>query len=145
MSTNRESIAKQLAGVHVYGLARRADVFDPDGTDTPGARWLELVRDSAIEQLDCVSDDELTADGIRDAMERGNHESADALVPVYTAERWAIFTDLGAWTVDVSDFGPVEDVTEAAGLALYETARVLLDKLTEDVAEILEEGADTDE
>ena len=33
--------------------------------------------------------------------------------------------------------GPVA-AQEAAGLALYETARILLDKLTEDVAEMLE-------
>jgi hypothetical protein len=144
VSTTRGRITDRLNGIHVYGLARRADLADPDGPDSPGARWLELVRDSTVETLDYIADDELTPDGIAGAWQRDwPHEAADAAVPVYTAERWRVFTDLAAWQVDVSDLaGGGEDMTTLAGFALYEAARTLIAALEEDATEAVEDASE---
>ena len=49
-------------------------------------------------------------------------EIADSAVPVYTVDRWATFTDLGAWQEDIEDLasgtGAVA-LTDLAGLALF--------------------------
>ncbi len=61
------------------------------------------------------------------------HEMADALVPVYTWERWRVFTDLAAWQTDIDEYGAEgQDMTELAGIALYEVARTLLSALIEE-------------
>lgn len=134
------AIRDNLDGLHPYGLARRAGVFDPDGPDTPGARFLGNVRDAVVEQLDYTDTDELTPDDVRDwPGQDWPHEAADSLVPVYTAERWRVFTDLGAWDVDVSDYATGDQgLTELAGIALYEVARTLIADLSELAAEVLE-------
>ncbi|MAS55575.1 MAG: hypothetical protein CMJ44_13310 [Pimelobacter sp.] len=46
-------------------------------------------------------------------------------MPIYTGERWAVFTDLGAWHEDVAEYTDCRDMTEVAGVALYLVAERL--------------------
>lgn len=108
----------------VWQLARSAECGDPDGLDSPGAMFLTHVAADVDELRERVADGEDVSDVI--------HELADALVPVYTYERWQVFTDLAAWEQDVTDYAPdSSDMTEAAGVALYIIAERLLQDLVQ--------------
>jgi hypothetical protein len=110
----------------VWQLARRAECLDPDSSTSPGAKFLEAVASEAGEIIG--EDFEPLADVV-DVI----HERADALVPVYTYERWQVFTDLGAWEQDIADYETgSSDMTEAAGVALYIIAERLLQDLLTD-------------
>lgn len=101
--------------MNAYELARIADVASPDSLTSPGAQWLCAVAGSASDIADA---DSLT-------------ECADALVPVYTHERWQVFVDLCAYRDDLSDAGltTCDDMTSTAGVALYVIAERLLSAL----------------
>lgn len=91
-----------------WQLAHEAGCASPDSATSPGALWLVQVAEAANEWHD-YSDDRDDAP----------HQIVDGLVPIYTAERWRVFTDLAAWQEDVTEFGPIEDMEQAAGVALY--------------------------
>lgn len=104
----------------VYQLARLAEVADPDSTDSPGARWLRLIETTAA---DLVAEDTFGDGDLDDQITA----TADDLVPVYTHDRWLVFVDLAAYAEYISDnWGPVSDLTEAAGIALFQIAERLL-------------------
>ena len=58
-------------------------------------------------------------------------EVADSAPSVYTAARWAQFADLAAWNEDIADYGPLDDLTASAGVALYMIAERLAAALVE--------------
>jgi hypothetical protein len=126
-----------------------ADIAGPDGEDSPGAKFLTLVRDAVIEALEwkVENDDPDLAHAAR-VLRDDSHELADAAVPVYTYQRWQTFVDLGAWQIDIGDYGSSEDMTTQAGVALYEVARILTDSLCEYVetywSELQDEGEQDD-
>ncbi len=152
----------------VHGLASDADCMAPDNWDSnagvhlreegeasPGARLLISVRDDFVNSIEeTLSDADFGPDG--DALTElehfegdSLHEIADGAPSVYTHERWQQFTDLGAWQQDISDFGEITDLTNAAGIALYEIAKTLLYTLLTEVREAIEadqeESNDEDE
>lgn len=101
----------------VWQLARLADCADPDTDASPGAAWLHGVEAAAQEIED---EDEVS-------------ELADQLVPIYTAEVWSVFTDLGAYNEDPTDLGcDGSDMEQAAKVCLYIIAERLLHALKED-------------
>lgn len=120
---------------------------DDGGTDappSPGAAWLRRVEDAAREAWDrCRSEfPDLDATETADHLNGGDtpHEVANNVVPVYTHERWQVFTDLAAWREDLnghyengSEEGP--DLTDAAGDALYLIAKRLVRALVESWAD----------
>lgn len=114
-----------MTAYNAFQLARLADCGEPDTEHSPGARFLESVRDAVDEMIEYSKPagmDEV-ADGIR--------EIADGAPDVYTAARWAQFVDLAAWQEDLSEIGGGgEDMTGNAGLALYLIAERLATKLT---------------
>lgn len=90
-----------------------------------GGEWLQSV---ASDWVDCQRVEAVTyGEDISDAI----HAAADGAVPIYTAERWAVFTDLAAWQFseeiaeEWGDAFPTE-MTNAAGLILFCIARDLL-------------------
>jgi len=107
-----------------WELARLADVSDPDSVTTAGAVWLREVEEAILELLEEV-DAGLSADDLVDRA----HEVADTAVPIYTPELWKVFVDLGAWQVDTSEFGPIEDMEKGAQIALYVTAETLVNAI----------------
>ena len=94
--------------MNAYELANLADVSSPDSLESPGALFLLSLGVSVSEYADEDGDlDDIAGD------------IADQCVPIYTHERWQTFVDLAAYQEDVTDFGPLEDMTTAAGVALY--------------------------
>ena len=98
-----------------YNIALLADV---NGLDPVGVDWLDDVYRSY--QSDRVHYDDAEA---------AIHELADGAVPVYTADLWRTFVGVAAWTEDISDFGPITDIQQAARVALYQIAERLLQAL----------------
>jgi hypothetical protein len=121
-----------------FALASLADCDWPDSVDSPGAVFLvRVARDVAewVGQWD-------TPDDARDALSNFGdqaHEIADSAIPVYTHERWQTFDDLAAWREDISEYGGTDDLTNAAGVALYMIAERLVRALAEELAEALDE------
>lgn len=106
--------------LNAFELARLADVASPDASDSPGAQWLEHVQLVARELVS--ANPGVDADDLADAISEG----ADSAVPIYTHERFQVFVDLAAYTEDVTDFGPIEDMEQGAGIALYMVAERLI-------------------
>lgn len=113
-----------------FGLANDAGTIGPDATDSKGSEWLALVRDAAIECADWQRENDGTIDPWDD------HEIVDGLVPIYTYPRWLVFADLGAWQEDLDGLGGMpDDMTTAAGYALYLIADRLVSAILSDLAE----------
>lgn len=114
-----------------YMLAKLAGCASPDSETSPGAAFLERVASTV---------DDYSHDSDRDWI----HEAADGAVPVYTYDRWLTFVDLAAYQEDISELGmrACDDLTDAAGVALYMIADRLLQAL---VDEDDDERADEDD
>jgi hypothetical protein len=119
-----------IEGLNAYELARYAECASPDGLDSPGARFLEVVRDVVV---DAITDE--------DPPEDDRHDSAfaiaDASVPIYTYDKWQTFVDLAAWQEDPSDLGfNGADMEQGAGICLLmigeRLALALFEEATDD-------------
>lgn len=109
-----------------YELANLAEVASPDSPTSPGAEWLLAIASEA---------GEIIGEDFEPLAELGDviRERADAIVPVYTYERWQVFVDLAAYSEDVGEYGDVDggDLTRSvAGVALLIIAERLLHALT---------------
>jgi hypothetical protein len=148
MNENTTTVLDAVREMTHYSLANNAaDISSPDSDTSPGAKFLGRVRDSVIESLEWKVEHDTDGDLAQAAraLREDSHELADGAVPVYTYERWQTFVDLTAWQVDITEFGETEDMTSAAGVALYEVARVLTDALCEYVETYWSELEDTGE
>jgi hypothetical protein len=135
MTAARTTALDEVKGLTVWALARRADVADPDKSETneagersPGAAFLDNVRSAfieAVEELDVDAEVERYSDKLTDALDEAEFAAADDAPSIFTHTLWQEFTDLAAWTVDIEGFGPVTDMQAGARMALYETARNL--------------------
>jgi len=111
-----------------YALANWADVAGPNNLYSPGAEWLEAVHTEALELIEQIEEEGwsvklLLKDG--DALDLIT-ESADRVVPIYTHKIWSVFVDLAAYQEDLSDFGPIEEMEQAAMVSLYLIAERLI-------------------
>lgn len=116
---------------NAYQLANMADCAGPDNNLSAGADWLETVAISALEILEDDDNKTATVDDLGDTIT----EVADQVVPVYTYEKWKVFIDLAAWTEQVDEFGPLEDMDSGASRALYMIAERLIRAIIEDKVE----------
>jgi hypothetical protein len=66
-------------------------------------------------------------------------------VPIYTHERWQVFVDLQAYQEDVSEYGDADDLTNAAGVALYMIAERLVHALATELSDALDADADEED
>jgi len=128
--SNRADIIRAAANAynpHVFHLAGLADCATPDEPEhSPGAAFLQRCAMAAIDCAYNAADelaeqDEPTGDGWAEVLDYDGtlHEAADGVPSVYTHELWSAFADLAAYNEDVSEYGPVDDMTTAAGVALY--------------------------
>lgn len=108
---------------NAYELAGLAECSSPNEVTSPGAEWLELIQTSVEEWY---ADDDEDGRDIEDAV----FEMADSLVPIYTHQRWEVFTDLAAYQEEVLDSLLYDDeqvdMTKLAGVALYQLAERLI-------------------
>jgi hypothetical protein len=121
-----------------------ADTFCPDSDDSAGGKFLADVRDAVVEAIEYG-----TFDPDSDARDNDNGEIsqiADSAPDVYTYNRWQEFGDLGAYQEEPEITGEWPgDLTEAAGLALYQIAERLAYAILREWREGLEEARDMDE
>lgn len=119
-----------------WGHDVTGETFDP----SPGAELLRRVAYGVAEAIEYAGDDfdperpdDVNDDGTIDQI-------ADGAPSIYTAARWAEFVDLGAYNEDGADLGGFpDDLTDAAGVALYMIAERLAWALLRDYAETLVE------
>lgn len=125
---------RALTSLNPYSLADMAGCSQPDEGRTrrrrhwsPGAELLSDVRDCVVE---AIRDGSITVD---DRDDRGQlSEIADRAPSIYTYARWREFVDLGAWQEE-SEFGDwPDDLTETAGIALYQIAMRLCQALVDE-------------
>ena len=122
-------LTEWIGGAQAYRLAALADCSDPDTTDSAGGRYLLRVAENVLERIE-----EEHPQWAQDNYDPSDlaHQIADNSVPIYTADIWATFADLGGYEVDISDFGPIkpDDITQSVGaLALYVIAETLAARL----------------
>jgi hypothetical protein len=102
-----------------------ADCGDPDSHESAGMGFLTSVRDAVVEGIE---DGTFVPDGEgRDDDNGAVHVIADNAPDVSTHTRWREFVDLAAYfeEPEISDAWP-EDLTEAAGVALFQIAERLV-------------------
>jgi hypothetical protein len=120
-----------------WTLADMADCASPDTLESPGAKFLERVQDDVNER----DADSFSGDYLHDAA----HEIADNAPDVYTHARWLQFADLCAYNEEPEQGEWPSDLTNAAGIALYQIAYRLAVKLLEDRLEAVEDEGDDEE
>lgn len=109
---------------------------------SPGAKFLRSVADDTAVRIayHFADDDPRQYDpaDLADMLAEELAEVADAAPSVYTFTRWQEFTDLAAWQEDAAELGAsTDDLTGAAGVALYMIAERLTLALVESWAEEL--------
>jgi hypothetical protein len=119
------------------GVSPPADLSTVD--PSPGALFLRSVADDTAERIAYVfADLDPAGCDLTRELEEELHEVADAAPSVYTGERWAEFADLAAWQEDAAELGAsADDLTAAAGVALYVIAERLALALVESWGEEL--------
>jgi hypothetical protein len=137
------STLEEIANRDPWTLAPAADAAGPDRIDSPGAKYLESVRDAVIEWWEDIEPE--YRDGIteEDAQEAAG-EQVDAAVPVFNHERMMAMVDLAAYHEEISDFGEAEDLLQAAGWALYMVGERLFVALARELIEARDEEDDSD-
>lgn len=114
----------ELMQATAYELADMADVSRTGGG--AGDRFLLDVRDAWANEL--INDEGLPL--APDEAEDVWNQIADDAPSVYTGRKWEQFTDLSAWSEDVSDLaGDITDMDKLASIALYMIADRLLHAL----------------
>jgi hypothetical protein len=114
----------ELMQATAYELADMADVSRTGGG--AGDRFLLAVRDAWADEL--INDEGLPL--APDEAEDIWHQIADDAPSVYTSRKWEQFTDLSAWSEDVSELALDEtDMDKLASIALYQIADRLLHAL----------------
>ena len=142
---------RHLTTWHLANLAGCGSPDRPDGigvsppadlstvAPSPGALFLRSVADDLAERIAYVfADLDPAGCDLTRELEEELHEVADAAPSVYTGARWAEFADLAAWNEDAAELGAsADDLTGAAGVALYMIAERLARALVEAWAEEL--------
>jgi hypothetical protein len=142
---------RHLTTWHLANLAGCGSPDRPDGigvsppadlstvAPSPGALFLRSVADDLAERIAYVfADLDPAGCDLARELEGEVQEVADAAPSVYTFTRWQEFTDLAAWQEDATELGAsADDLTGAAGVALYVIAERLALALVESWGEEL--------
>ena len=142
---------RHLTTWHLANLAGCGSPDRPDGigvsppadlstvAPSPGALFLRSVADDLAERIAYVfADLDPAGCDLTRELDEEVQGVADAAPSVYTFTRWQEFTDLAAWQEDATELGAsADDLTAAAGIALYAIAERLALALVESWAEEL--------
>lgn len=126
----------KIQDLNAYFLSGMADAAGPDSPESAGALFLIHVRDAVVE---AVNAGRIGADSAEDISDVA-HEIADSAPDVYTHTRWQEFVDLAAHQEEPELGEWPDDLTDAAGVALYQIAYRLVVALVEELGD--EESAD---
>lgn len=122
----------EMRDASAYILADMAQCESPDSHSSPGAKFLDSVRDEVVR---AIEDGRITIDDFDDDGQL--HGIADDAPSIWTHERWRQFVDLGAYheEPEFDDAWP-KDLNKTAAIALYQIA----DRLTRALCEAWREG-----
>lgn len=125
-----------------FRLSSEADCMSPDSADSEGARFLGSVRNEIVEAIE-----QADADDLENLDDDGSlHEIADNAPDYRTHTRWQEFVDLGGYQEDISEYGDYgDDLTRAAGVALFMIADKLVRAIVDGAIEAHGEDADETE
>ena len=115
-----------------FRLSNEADISSAPVRESEGSKFLEIIRDAFIERMEFQRSDAIdkarpwheNEDYVLEIMDDDAvdiiHEVVDGCVPIYTHQIWETFTDLCAWSEDLSELGgPETDMNKNAMTALY--------------------------
>lgn len=128
---------EEVRAQHPYALAQRAGCAGPDSDTSPGAVFLNGVRDGVLEWFDWLTDQH-GPDGF--TLRRLEEECRRNEVTAWVGSdhpMWTTFADLRAYREDLSDFGwPTsaqgsELMSQLVSLALGQIAERLMSDLSE--------------
>jgi hypothetical protein len=129
---NRNETLAAIRDYSPHALSGRdlADCGSPDTHESAGALLLTQTRDAFLRFID--SNPEATGEDIRDDVSAITGD----MVSVYTHERWQEFVDLAAYQEEC-EFGEwPADLSDAAGLALYQ----ILDRMVSALARMIDDA-----
>ena len=109
------TILDDIDGYSAYVLAGMANCLSPDTLTSPGALLLEEVRDGVT---NAIREGRITLDDFNDSGQL--HEICDDAPSIYTGVLWEQFADLGAYLEEPESGEWPQDLTEVAGIALYQ-------------------------
>jgi len=130
--------AAMLRELPIWRLSNECDSARPDSAESPGAQFLDRVRDGVAEAID-YDPDLLRRDDFGDQCS----EIAREAPSVYTYPMWQQFTDLAAWTENPDEFGAPASMEDGARSCLTQIADRLACRLFEIAKEFADE-TDTD-
>lgn len=137
VQSERDDYLEKLSALDNYELADMVDVSTPDGSYSPGADFLNGIRDDVHERLRNGA----TADSIRNESGTIAGEFIEIIESRGIHRKWAAFVDLSAYLEDLSELGQFEDAEDVANRALWQIA----DRFCHRVADQLDELDDDDE
>ena len=114
-------------------LSYRASVASPDTLESPGARFLEGVRDALVEWVEYNRSEDI--ESLVEKAQDDAFEQVDACVPVYTHQIWQTFTDLAAYHDEAVYEFDGGSMTEQASYVLARIAERLFVALAEEYVE----------
>lgn len=141
----------EAKGWNPFVLAGMAECHSPDTIaeregeeDSSGAALLRSVLVSTLERVEYAREEETDRpwSDLPEMMDDAFHEIADGAPDVYTYTRWREFVDLAAWQEEPETGEWPEDLTDTAGVALYQIADRLARAI---VAELAEQDDDQDD
>lgn len=122
------AVTVEVGTLNSHQLAGLAGTPSPDSHNSPGANYLERIRDTICDSYRYATEHNDTFD------EDDLHQIIDGCVPVYTHELWTTFTDLAAYQHDVRDYGYEFDPDrpeQYPAAALYTIGMALASELME--------------
>ncbi len=110
-----------------FRLSNEVGISSAPPTESQGSKFLELIRDAFIEQVDFertagldTEDEDLVNDLLFEQRHDIIHEVVKGCVPAYRDLIWEAFVGLRAWSEDLAELGgPETDMTKNAETALY--------------------------
>ena len=121
-----------------YRLANESDCHGPDSNESPGAKFLESVRDAVVEAFDYNNKD-VNDDTAQDIVS----EAADNGPDIYTHAMWSEFLDLCAYNEDPTELGfDGSDMDQGARICLYVIAERCAGAVMTALRETSEEDGD---
>jgi len=136
MSNYTDKLA-EVKSYTVYALQDMADCTSPDTRESAGAVFLSRVRDDMVEHVEDIAPEDFQRE-----TEETTWEVADSAVPIYTGEKWATFTDLGAYAEDVSELaGESGDMDHLGSVALYIIAERLAQAIRIELMDAIDEDS----
>lgn len=107
----RDRETRRVRREALYGMQDHCGVSTPDSDSSPGADWLYWLHNAVSEAWDSGRFGPDSGEDETDVIS----EIADAHIPIYTHNRWQVFTDLCLYSEDVELYGDTDNADKLTG------------------------------